>query len=406
MRTGPGGSAAAAVCAQDGGDSWLQQCILSDTGKLIPNLANALIAIRALLPKVFEFDEMLCAPMLMMPLEGDQTFQRRHVTDVDVGIVQEMLQHAGLARISRDIVGQAVDIRAHECRRHPLRDYLDGLAHDGQSRLASFAAKYLGCEPTPYATAIGRMFLISMVARIYRPGCKADHMLILESQQGELKSTMCRLLAKGYFSDALPDVSQGKEASQHLRGRWLIEVSEMHAMDRAEVALLKAFLSRDTERYRPPHGRHEVVEPRQCVFIGTTNKQVYLRDETGGRRFWPIKCGAIDVKALERDLDQIFAEAVIFYRAGKRWWPDKDLEREIIAPEQAARYDADAWEESIANHLATRDRTTITEVARDALGLVTARIGKADQNRISAALENLGWVRGKREGTARPWVRG
>ena len=229
---------------------------------------------------------------------------------------------------------------------------------------------------------------------------RPDHLPVIEGPQGALKSTACSILGGQWFSDNLPDVSSGKDAQQHLRGKWLIEVSEMHAMSRAEAAQLKAFITRQIERYRPSHGRKEVIEPRQCVFVGTTNRDTYLRDETGGRRFWPTRAGVIDVDALARDRDQLFAEAVVRYRAGEQWWPDKDFERDYIVPEQAERYEADSWEENIGKYL---DKHTIGEIAEDALGIEPKRIGTADQRRIAAALEQLGWRRLKRTGQARWW---
>ena len=355
------------------------------TGKLLPVLANVLIALRSdpELKDKINYDEMQRAPVWE---------RQRPATDADITKVQEYLQHAGISRISKDTVHQAVDCYAREHGYHPVRDYLNALSWDGVARLENWLSTYLGCEPTPYVSGIGRMFLISMVARIYVPGCKVDHMPILEGPQGILKSTACRILGDQWFSDSLPEVTAGKDVAQHLRGKWLLEVSEMHAMNKAETTLLKAFLTRDIERYRPSYGRLEVIEPRQCVFVGTTNKDSYLRDETGGRRFWPAKCGDIDVNQLKLDRDQLFAETVTRYRKGEHWWPDREFERMHIMPQQAARYEGDAWTDPVMNNLRTLTRTTIREIATNALGLDIRHLGMPEQKRIAAILIGLGWV--------------
>lgn len=381
------------IYREPGKPAWLKDCILNGFGKPLPNLANALTVLRAVLPNSFAYDEMLCAPMLMKAVADESGFGPRPLTDVDVGVIQERLQTLGLDRIGKDTMHQAIDVRAYECRFNPVRDYLEELEWDGTERLTGLFPVYFGAELSPYTERVGLMFLVSMVARIFDPGCKADHMPIIEGPQGALKSTACRILGADWFSDHLPDVAGGKDISQHLRGKWLIEVAEMHAMSKADATLLKAFITRTTERYRPSFGRKEVIEPRQCIFIGTTNREVYLRDETGGRRFWPIKAGQIDIDALTRDRDQLFAEAVKCHRAGVCWWPDKDFEREYIMPEQAERYEADTWEETIASFIDVRTKVTIGEVAREALRIDTPRIGTADQRRIAAALEQLGWKR-------------
>ncbi len=225
------------------GPSWLDECIKGETGRPLAGLANVLIGLRAVLPIAFAYDEMLSVPMLMHTLEMESNFAPRPVTDVDVGVVQEKLQHLGLKRIAKDVVHQAVDIRSYECRFHPVCEYLNGLEWDGLPRIADLFPGYFGSSNTKYAKAIGAMFLVSMVARIFEPGCKADHLPVIEGPQGILKSAACRVLGGEWFSDNLPDITAGKDASQHLRGKWLLEVSEMHAMSRAEAAQLKAFIS-------------------------------------------------------------------------------------------------------------------------------------------------------------------
>jgi predicted P-loop ATPase len=396
--------------APDATDGWQTYLMRDDRGQVIPNLANAALALRQApeLAGLLTYDDMLRHSLLRRPVPGSRCAaitEPRPLEDSDVAAVQEWLQRHGLRRLGREVAAQAVDLVAREHRFHPVRDYLDAPRWDRVPRIGTWLSYYFGAEPTPYSAAIGRMFLIAMVARIMQPGCKADYMMVLEGAQGTRKSTARTILGGPWFSDSLPDVTGGKDVAVHLNGKWLIEVSEMSALGKAEAAALKAFITRDTERYRPPYGREEVVEPRQCLFIGTTNKTAYLRDETGGRRFWPVKTGAIDTDALSHDRDQLFAEAVKAYRAGERWWPDGDFEREHIVPEQEARFEPDAWEELVGNWLVGKSSCTVAEVAREALNFTTDRIGTAVQRRITAAFEWLGWVRTERTMHGRPWVR-
>jgi predicted P-loop ATPase len=280
------------------------------------------------------------------------------------------------------------------------------LAWDGVERLPTWLKVYFGTDETQYIRAIGQMFLISVVARIYQPGCQVDYMLILEGGQGGKKSSACRVLGGEWFSDSMPENLASKDASQHIRGKWLIELAELHALSRSEITALKAFLTRREETYRPSYGRKEVKEPRQVVFIGTTNKSVYLRDETGGRRFWPVVVDDVALDLLKQDRDQLFAEAVARYRRGERWWPTPEFEQEFIEPEQEARYEADAWEELIEDYLHRQKpaRITVAQIARDVLEIEVPKLGNMEQRRIMAVLGRLHWKRGKRSGSARWWV--
>jgi predicted P-loop ATPase len=331
----------------------------------------------------------------------------RPLRDADVSDVREYVQHNGLARMGRDTVHEAVDKRARELSFHPVRQWLDQPRWDGTNRLDGWLKTYLGATGgDEYLRAIGPMFLISMVARVYRPGCKVDYMLVLEGEQGVAKSQACAILAGRWFSDALPADIKGKDASQHFRGKWLIEVGELSAFTRAENEALKAFVTRDTEPYRPAYGRLEVIEPRQCVFVGTTNSPGYLKDETGGLRFWPVPIGKIDLEALRRDRDQLFAEAVARFKEVPQWWPDRDFEQRVIKPEQDNRQEPDPWEGPIAAYVEGKDEVNVTDVARSGLDFeAMARVGTADQRRITAVLKKLGWEAGKPNWRGRFYVK-
>jgi predicted P-loop ATPase len=201
----------------------------------------------------------------------------------------------------------------------------------------------------------------------------------------------------------MPDI-HNKDASQYLRGKWLIELPELAALNKGDIESWKAFITRREEKYRPPYGRRDVVEPRQCVFAGTTNQEEFLRDTTGNRRFWPIQTPKIDLKALERDREMILAEAVTLFKSGEMWSPDRDFERETIVPEQEARVVADPWLQPIEEWLYRTNQRgpTSFEIARDAVYVLSGQIHSGHHMRIAAIMRSLGWEQ-KRKDNKRRW---
>jgi predicted P-loop ATPase len=393
---------------------WLNRCSKNRSGEPLPVVSNALLALRSAgaIKDCVAFDEMSRCPVLLHEVGQPLEPVYRPLRDSDVVALAEWMQLAGIRKMGVQMVHDAVGLYAREQSFNPVRDWLESLEWDCVPRLNVWLVTRLGAELSEYNQRIGEMFLISMVARIFEPGCKVDYMLVLEGAQGELKSSACAALAGEYFSDNLPDVTT-KDASQYLRGKWLIEIAEMHAVSKADELALKAFLTRQVERYRPSHGRLEVTEPRHCCFIGSTNQTAYLRDETGGRRFWPVKTGAIDLPGLQADREQLFAEAVAQYQGGAPWWPDKAFERAHIKPVQEARFEVDIWEAPIASFLKDTEaaaaargdiaRVTLSQVAGGALKLEVGRVGTADQRRLSKVMVRLEWKPAKRTEAGRWW---
>jgi predicted P-loop ATPase len=185
--------------------------------------------------------------------------------------------------VSVETTGQAIEAVAPDRSFHPVRKYLRDLQWDGKARLQSWLADFLGVDPSPYAAAVGSRWMISAVARVFVPGCKADCCLILEGEQGIRKSTALRVLAQPWFTDEIADLGS-KDAALQTRGVWVIEIAELDSLARSDVGRIKAFMSRGSDRFRPPYGKRPIDSPRQCVFAGSVNHGTYLRDETLLRR--------------------------------------------------------------------------------------------------------------------------
>ena len=359
--------------------AWADRCIKDEmTGRIIPNLANVLAALRALpeVAEAFAYDRMLRVTILRKELPvapGGESASAgplpRSVRDEDVSQLQERLQHQGMPKIGKDQVHQAVDQRAMERAFHPVRDYLEGVLWDKTHRLDEWLSTYLGAAKDAYTARIGRMFLVGMVARIFKPGCQSDYMIVLEGEQGERKSSACRVLAGEWFSDGLKTIGD-KDASQHLRGKWLIEIGELSAFGRADTEALRHFLTQTVER-SPELREKGSRRAARSAFIGTTNKKAYLKDETGARRFWPVKIGRIDTTHSRA----IVCGGSRGLPRSAQWWPDTMFERDHIKPQQDARYEADAWQGAIAEFVKGRERATIAEVANGALDIPKGKKG-------------------------------
>jgi putative DNA primase/helicase len=388
------------------------------------NEANVIIALTSdiAFAGMLAFDDFSQEIVVRQPLPWDSSTGPfpRPWEDADDVRTAEWLQLRGV-NVAPLVVGRAVGAVAREHRIHPVRDWLEHLRWDGTSRIETWTSTYLGAAPTAFHHTVGALWLISAVARIFRPGVKADHMLILEGPQGARKSTAIKVLAgEAWFTDELPELGS-KDAAIHMQGVWIVEIAELDAIGRAEVSRIKAFLTRTTDRFRPPYGRYTVEVPRQCVFAGTVNPDTYLRDETGNRRFWPLRCGTIDIAALARDRDQLWAEAVHRFREGAIWWIDDPALLAEAREEQDRRYQSDAWDDLIEHWLTHEIRTvsdgfpdygnsrtesvqrpeplkdvSVGEILEEAIGLEPARWTRGDQMRVSAYLKANGWERYRR----------
>lgn len=250
--------------------------------------------------------------------------------------LEKYYQITGMAKIDG-----ALSLHSEKHAFNEVTEYLKGLQWDGIPRLDTLFIDYLGAEDSPYVRAVTRKSLTAAVTRAMRPGSKFDNMTILSGPQGMGKSTMLDKLSKGWFNDSIRTF-EGKEASELLQGVWIVEISELDAFRRTDVSRIKQFLSLRADRFRAAYGRHVKEMPRCCVFFGTTNSSDYLQDRTGNRRFWPIDVGKTPATKsvwddLDQELDQIWAEAVAYWRAGEPLYLQGELAEEARIQQEGHR---------------------------------------------------------------------
>lgn len=361
-------------------------------------------------------------------LKDDQTNMRRAITalgakfESDVFMLRSYLNGIGPRRLVDD--AELISLRftidrqfgfmpgkqifqemslllAHEAPRHPVREYLAGLAWDGTPRLGTpddpapgWLTAYGGAVNNAYTRAVGRLILVAAVRRVRQPGCKFDEMLVLvDPTQGTNKSSSLRALCPdpGWFSDSLALGAAAKEAIEQLSGKWIVEASDLAGMRRSDVEVLKGFLSRQSDHARLAYGHFPQEAPRQNVFFGSTNEMSFLKD-VENRRFWPVLTGVFNVTALERDRDQIWGEAAAAEAAG-----------------ETIRLDPALWGEAAAAQRAHRQEEPWVDAIYDVLGDLTGRVlasevwlivnkplhmrTQEDNRRLGTSMRELGWTR-------------
>ena len=375
--------------------AWTGQLDRTPTGRLIPNSRSLGLVLRndpaGQIFRYNEFSRLVCL--------GD-----RAVEEADLFRMAEHIEtlygRGCIIPVAR--IRDAVEAVARERPFHPVRDWLSGLRWDGTARIDTLLPVYYCVRDDEYTRAVGRNLLIGAVARIFNPGAKLDTMTILEGSQGARKSSSLQTLFGADWTAEMKATPDSRDFEGALIGLWCVEFADLEGMGRVDRNRIKMQLSTRADWLRLAYRRDPARYPRQSIFVSTANDNDYLKDPTGARRFWPVRCGKIDLEALARDRDQLWAEAVHRYRAGETWWEVPEQAKD----EQEARYQSDSWEEIIAPWLSGRSEVTTTEVLRDCLEILENRDhSHAAQIRVGNALKRFGWERVRvRLGAGLAWV--
>lgn len=390
--------------AENGAFTWEESLARSDKGTLLPTLGNVhlILSNHAEWRGVIAQDDFAGrvvkrrVPPFGQGALGEWTDMDDHRSTLWLS------QKYGL-NVRPDIVMNAVLLVADATHFHDIREYLNTLEWDGVERVKSMPSTYLHVADSEYVQLAFMKWMIAAVARVMQPGCKVDNVLILEGRQGWRKSTALKVLAgKQWFTDT-PIQIGNKDTYAVMAGKWIIELAELDSLNKTDSSAAKSFFATETDRFRNFYGKRATDVHRQCVFAGSVNFDAYLKDESGNRRYWPLRCGGlVDIDGIARARDQLWAEAVHLYLQGVVWHVT-EAERPLFEVEQAERYEGDVYEDVIGKQIAHSSRTTMEEILRDVLRLDSSKWTLPEQRRIGKALKSLGWVR-KRESTgSRGW---
>lgn len=416
---------------------WEQALTRNQYGIPRPTASNALHVLSAhpAWAGVLAFDEFRRIPVMLSrpPFDAQTIRLDRDASDLSVYSGGLPVEHHDLARtqvwfertcgitLGRDTLSDVVALASKQTIFHPIREYFATIKWDNYPRLDYAARTYFGAAGHHHENIALRMWMVSAVARILSPGCQADYLVVLEGPQGIGKSTGLQLLAgeQWYLSTNLD--LESKEIYMAMQGKWIIEFAEFSSLKKADILRRKEFFSEKYNSYVPKFENLRVDLLRQCVFASTTNESAYLADPSGDRRYWPIACTRVDRDSIQRDRDQLWAEAVAIYlgaheceehgtELAKRgdhdassmctrssrcqlhaWWPI-GADHDMLAAAQAERYDADIWTTAVTKYLAESTRSFhATRDILNHLGIETPHQDRRNAQRIASIMRQLGY---------------
>ena len=365
---------------------WKRQLTYSERGRLLVNAWN----IRLILDHdpdfsflVLRFNEM----KKIVETSDGAVLDTPRLTELS----SQIEGRYGTGAIPVDLIGRVTELKALFNKIHPVREWLESLPKwDGIPRIESLLVHYFAAKDTAFVRAVGKNLMVAAVARIFQPGCKHDHVVVFEGSQGIGKSTsISTLFGEMWTTTSRSDISS-KDFVSGILGFWAVELSELNALRRSQVEAIKAVVSALEDDIRLPYRRDTKRYPRQAVFIATTNEDSYLKDSTGNRRFWPIRCGGkIDLEGIRRDRDLLWTEALHRFRQGENWWtiPTEEARRE-----QCERVASDAWSELIGPWLLDKWEVSANSLFEH-LEVEPSRRGHSESTRLGIVMRTLGWAK-------------
>ena len=330
---------------EDYNDEWKAELEYTKSGKLLCNIANIIL--------ILENDPALAGHIVHDLFTGMDSAKdglpwnknANQWTDTDDANLRVWLEkHYDIT--GKEKIADALTAVLPRHSYHPIRDYLNGLTWDGVPRPDRIIIDYMGAEDSELNRAMSRKHFVAAVARVFNPGCKYDYCLIMSGAEGIGKSTLLRVMGGKWFNDSITTL-EGKEGMEQLRRAWVVELGELSSIKRSDVEQVKAHLSKQVDIYRAAYARRVLEHPRQCVFCGTTNEALFLKGDTGNRRFWVIPVVAELRKykdwseAIRRDRDQLWAEAVHYYKQGEPLYLSEELEAQAKQRQQDFNDDND-----------------------------------------------------------------